>query len=309
MNLKIKNTMGTLLLATLLNCGYSFAQDSTRPELVMNVGYYMTGNKLIYLMVHAKTKINKKFQPVSGAVINLYLDSVAIDHLVARVTTNEKGVAKAVIPIALKSFWDNSATHRFAAVSEANKNFDEATTDLSVTRSKIEIDTLRDGDTKNIKVTVSEFENNKWTGVKDVDMRVGIRRLGGQLTAGKEETYTTDSTGAVTVEFNKDSLPADQQGNIILVAKVEDNDKLGNLLVEKNVPWGIAANTDKNFFAQRTLWSTRFRTPYWLLLMAYSLVISIWSTIIYLVIQLVKIKKLSAGLPQETKLLAPVQAS
>jgi hypothetical protein len=116
--------------------------------------------------------------------------------------------------------------------------------------------------------------------------------MGGILPAGDEETYTTDSTGSVTAEFKKDSLPGDEKGNIVLAAKVEDNDLFGNLLVEKKAPWGIATKPDKNFFDQRTLWSTRFRTPIWLLFMAYSIVIGVWGTIIFLVFQIVKIKKL-----------------
>ena len=137
-----------------------------------------------------------------------------------------------------------------------------------------------------------KYKNNQWVPAKDVEMKIGIERLGGILSAGDEQTYTTDSTGTATSEFKKDSLPGDQQGNFMLIAKVEDNDELGNLIVEKKVPWGVAMKPDNNFFAQRTLWSTRFRTPIWLLFMAYSIVIGVWGTIIYLVVQLVKISKL-----------------
>ena len=69
-------------------------------------------------------------------------------------------------------------------------------------------------------------------------MKIGVNRMGGNLTAGDEETYTADSTGTVTVEFKRDSLPGDQREKLFLVAKVEDNDQYGNLSVEKTVPWG-----------------------------------------------------------------------
>ena len=124
-------------------------------------------------------------------------------------------------------------------------------------------------------------------------MKVGVTRSASILSAGDEDTYTTDSTGMATAEFKKDSLPGDNQGNITLVARIEDNDLYGNLSVEKTVPWGIAVKTETGFFDQRTLWSTRFRTPGWLLFMAYSIVISVWSVLIYLVFQLIKIKRLS----------------
>ncbi len=87
-------------------------------------------------------------------------------------------------------------------------------------------------------------------------------------------------------------MPGDQKGNIVLVAKVEDNDQYGNLLVEKTVPWGVALKPEKNFFDQRTLWTTRFRTPFWLLFMAYSIVIGVWGTIIYLVTQILRTRRM-----------------
>ncbi len=137
--------------------------------------------------------------------------------------------------------------------------------------------------------------NNEWVPAKDVEMKVGVERNGSILSAGDKETYTTDSTGIVSVEFKRDSLPGDIKGNFILAAKVEDNDQFGNLLVEKTVPWGVTLKPDQSFFNQRTLWSTRFKTPLWLLFMAYSIVIGVWGTIIYLALQIVKIKKLGVA--------------
>jgi hypothetical protein len=269
------------------------AQDSAKKELVVNIGYYMTNNKMIYLTVNTKTKIDTKFQPVKNSVVTLYLDSNNENNFIAKVTTNEAGIAKAFLPPGLKTAWESSASHKFLGVAEKNKNFDETEGEFSVTKTKLSIDTTSDGETRNIVVTVSALHGGEWVPAKDVEMKVGISRMGGILSAGDEETYTTDSSGSVTVEIKKDSLPGDEKGNIVLAAKAEDNDMYGNLLIEKTVPWGVAFKPDNNFFNQRTLWSTRNRTPPWLLFMAYSMVIIIWGTILYLVRQMFKIKKLS----------------
>jgi hypothetical protein len=136
------------------------------------------------------------------------------------------------------------------------------------------------------------FENNDWVPAKDVEMKIGVGRQGGVLSAGDEATYTTDSTGSIEVEFKKANLPGDVKGNFVVMAKVEDNEQYGNLVVEKTVPWGTQLKPDTGFFDQRTLWSTRFRTPFWLLFLVYAIVIGVWGTIIYLVWQIVKINKL-----------------
>ena len=163
------------------------------------------------------------------------------------------------------------------------------------TKTKITIDTLAGAETRTITVNVSALQNGEWMPAKDVEMKVGVARSGGILSAGDEETYTTDSSGTVNVELTKDSLPGDEKGNMVLVAKVEDNDQYGNLLVQKTVPWGVALKTDNSFFDQRTLWTTRFRAPVWLLFMAYSITIGVWGTIIYLVLQIIRIKRIGTA--------------
>jgi len=276
----------------LLFGGRSLAQDSTKHPLVVSVGYYANNNQLMYLLVHTKTKVNKKFRPVSDYPVSLYIDSVAGNCLVAKVKTDETGIGKAFLPVSLKSIWDGSSEHHFIAVTESGKEFNETNTDISITKSKIELDTISDSDTRKIKVKVYALKNGSWIPAKDVEMKVGINRLGGILSAGSADTYTTDSTGSAVVDYKRDSLPGDQAGNLVLVAKVEDNDIYGNMLIEKTVPWGIATKIRNDFFSQRTLWSTRFRTPFWLLGMAYFIVAIVWGTMIYLIFQLVKIKKL-----------------
>lgn len=272
-----------------------YAQDSSKKELVLNIGYYMNNNKVVYLLVHTKAKINGRFQPIPNEVVSLYLDSVAATNFIGKVTTDDKGIAKLILSPALKSVWDASSVHTFLGITESSKDFEKATSEASITKSKVTIDTASDGKAKSIIVKVSAFKNNEWIPAKSVEMKVGINRLGGILSAGDEATYTTDSTGSVTVPLKKEGLTGDVKGNIVLVAKVEDNDQYGNLLVEKVVPWGAALQPEKNFFDQRTLWSTRFRTPIWLLVMAYFIVGIVWGTIIYLIVQIIKIKKLGAA--------------
>jgi hypothetical protein len=273
------------------------AQDSTKKELVVNVGYYMTNNKMIYLLVNTKTKIDKKFRPVANSMISLYLDSVSENNLIGKVKTDETGIAEATLPPVLKTNWESSATHKFLAVAAASKDFDETPGEAAVTKTKLSIDTSSDGETKSIKVTVLALNGSDWVPAKDVEMKVGISRMGGILSAGDDPTYTTDSSGSVTVEFKKDSLPGDEKGNIVLTAKVEENDVYGNLLLEKTVPWGVAFKADNNFFNQRTLWTRGNKAPFWLLFMALSIIIGVWGTILYLVRQMFKIKKLAKDAP------------
>jgi hypothetical protein len=125
-----------------------------------------------------------------------------------------------------------------------------------------------------------------------VEVKIMVKRLLGDLPIGDEESYTTDLTGQVTAEFKRDSLPGDKNGNLILLAKTEDNDLYGNLLIEKTCKWGKPLEDNNDEFNSRTLWGTRNKTPFWLLGIAYSIIIGVWSVIIFLVVQIFKIKRL-----------------
>lgn len=268
-------------------------EDSVVAKELITLKYFNDNNSMQYLILENKLKTGKKIEPLTNKTFKLYLDSNATQNLIASVTTDKDGRAKSFIPPSLKEVWEATAQHKFIAV--ANGKEDEIAAELEITKAKINIDTSSEESTRSITVQVMKYENAEWLPAGEVELKVGIQRLGGVLSAGDEETYTTDSTGTVTVELTKDSLPGDKNGNIILIAKAEDNDQYGNLQAEKTVPWGASLNTDNNFFDQRKLWSTNFKTPLWLLFMACSIIIGVWGTIVYLILQIIKIKRLGAS--------------
>lgn len=272
----------------LLNNRLVAQEDSIKPENVVSLHYFNSNGNVQYLILENLLKNGRIFTPQKNKTYEIYLDSGTQKNLISKVQTNENGLAKAFIPPSLKTVWDASPRHTFIVKA----GDEEVISDYAINKAKITLDTATVDGVRNITATVMKLDNNEWAPVSEVEMNLGIKRLASILPAGDEATYTTDSTGTVTVELRKDSLPGDQKGNILLAAKVEDNDQLGSLLVEKTVPWGVAVKPDNRFFDQRTLWTTRFRTPFWLLLMAYSMVIGAWGTIIYLITRLVIIKKL-----------------
>jgi len=288
----MKNNFSFLILFLLVQQVIA-QKDSVVSKEIVSLKYYNENASMQYLVLENKLKTGKKTEPLRNKTFQLFLDSIAAPNKIGSVTTDNDGKAKSFLPPALKGSWEASAQHKFLAVAPGKE--DETAAELEIIKAKINIDTLAGAEARSIVVQVMKYENTEWTPASDVEMKVGVQRLGGVLSAGDEETYTTDSSGAVTVELTKDSLPGDQQGNIVLVAKVEDNDLYGSLFVEKAVPWGIAIKSGNNFFDQRKLWATNFRTPLWLLFMAYSIVIGVWGTIIYLVLQIIRIKKIGTA--------------
>jgi len=278
---------GFLAIAFLLASYAGLAQAVEKGDPNIAISYFITNNKIPSLLVKVNIKVDGKFQNIGGIKLKLFLDKDSIGTAIGNVVTNEKGEAVIYIPPALKAEWATSIKHKFLATFDGNKKYNAAKADLTVAKAKILIDA---GSDKTVSATVFEMKDTAWVPVKGVDVILGVRRMDADLTINDKPTFTTDSTGKVSADFKRDSIPGDAKGNIILVAKIVDNDQYGNLLIEKTVPWG-AKFVPINTFDKRTLFATRNKAPIWLLFIAYSIAISVWGTLIYLVFNLFKIKR------------------
>jgi hypothetical protein len=280
----------------------AFAQTEEKPEPSVNIQYYNLNGALQYLKLNVMVKQDKKLQPVSNAGLQVYLDEAVTENLIGNVKTNEKGNASTTIPPSLKDKWALSPNHKFIAVLAASKHYAEVTGEIDIVKAKIVLDTLNEEDTRKVRAQVFAFDSGQWVPAKEVEVKLGVRRLGGDLKIGEEETYTTDSLGQVVGEFKLDKLPAlTAKNEVVLVAKTEENELYGNLAVEKSVPWGLFTRHESNF-NKRSLWGTRDKAPLWLMFIAFSIIVGVWGALIYLGYQIAKIKRLG----KEEEVAGPV---
>ena len=269
-----------------LAAGIVKAQD--KPDLLLNLSYFNSNDQVQYLLAKVKTKIDGKFQVVPHINLSFYITAEAPTNLLGKAVSNEKGEAVVFIPASAKEEWIKSAKQSFIVVSEANKQFDAAKTNADVTKAKLKLDTAAD---KKVTAVLLELKDTVWAPVKGVDLKVAVKRFDGDLNVSETLTYTTDSLGAISADFKRDSLAGDVKGNLILTAKVEDNDLYGNVAVEKAVPWGVPTSY-VSAYDERTLFARRGHSPFWLELMAYSIVVAVWGVLIYLIVKIKELKKL-----------------
>ena len=257
-------------------------------NLILGLGYFNNNNQLQYLKANTKAKINGKFRQVADIHLSFYISSEDPANLLGKAVTNEKGIANLFIPPSARSAWNKSAKQSFLVVSELTKEYDAVHSNFDLTKSRIQIDTLPD---RKITATFSELRDSAWVAVKGVDMKVTVKRLGGDLNISETPTYTTDSLGLVNADFKLDNLPGDSAGNLVIIAEVDDNDVYGNLTTEKTVPWGESSKYI-SAFNQRSLFARRGWSPLWLEWMAYSIIAAVWGVLFYLFLQIRKLRKL-----------------
>lgn len=262
-----------------------------KSDLTLGAGYASSENKIQWLKATAKTKIDGRFRPVAGVTIKFYITDTADVHRLGQAVTDRKGEALLLVPPAARDEWRRSSKVNFVIVSVPSPSYDAVSSGIEITKARISIDTLED---RKIVARLEALSDSGWKPVKGVDIRIAVRRLDGDLNVADVPTYTTDSLGVATADFKRDSLPGDGAGMLTLVASVDDNDSYGSLSVGKVVGWG-AVTRNVSHFDERSLFARRGRSPIWFELIAYGIIIGVWSVLLYLILQIRRLKQLGAS--------------
>ena len=287
--MKMKNIFKiALLLIGVLPLVLS-AQVVEKKTLILGLKYYNDNNLSQHLVIQAKSKVDGKFQKIANIAVKVYINNEQDqNNLIGRGITTELGEILLLIPSAVKKAWDKSPNPTFIATSIANKLYDEASGEVSITKAKLKIDTAEG---KIVSAQLLVLTDTIWKPMAGVEMVLAVKRLGGNLNINETATYTTDTAGAVTSEFKRENLPGDSKGNLIIVANVIDHEIYGNLTAETIVPWGTKLIYTTNY-NHRSLFARRGHSPFWLTFLAYGIILAVWVVIIYLAIQIKKIIKL-----------------
>jgi hypothetical protein len=266
------------------------AAQVQKNDLLLGLGYYNDNNQVMYLKANAKAKIDGKFQQVSGIPVSFYIGSENAANLLGKKKTDDHGLATIPIPASAKDAWTKSPTQGFLVVSDSSVLYNAVTGTMEITKARIQLDTAEN---KKIIALLEEKKGDKWIPVKGIDMKVGIKRMGSELNVTETPLYTTDSLGIVNADFTMVNLPGDPDGNLVLVARIEDNDLIGNISAERIVPWGAPSHY-VSAYDKRSLFARAGRSPLWLLWMAATITLSVWLVIFYLFFQIRNMKKLGA---------------
>jgi hypothetical protein len=294
---QINYSIGLIAMAFCLMAFLVQAQDKTEKGTIkIDLAYHQLNNDLPVIKVSAKTKKEKKFQTVEGVVINLFFNTENSQGFMGRVETNSNGAGSLALPVRFKDQFDSLFSFKFIGTLIQNDSFEDQSTELEISKAKIEL-TLEDMDSAHtIHAKVLAFQDTGWVAQPETEIKLVVRRLLSDLTATEEETFTTDKDGEASAEFSL-NIPGDAQGNIIVGAKIDDHEVYGSLVSTGTAKWGLPLVPD-NSFAKRTLWATRDKTPLWLLIFPNLMIAGVWGIIfylIYLVIRIIKLGKADKG--------------
>lgn len=263
----------------------AMGQDKIVPRL--DVSYYVKDDAIHSLHVLVRQRIDKRFEPISAAEVNCFLELPDGTAEVGSVTTNVKGEGQIFIHEHLVTAMNDLDEYTFTAEIVERDSMEGASEMVAIKASRLRVET--DDADKSIRISLQAKTDGVWEPFADAELGVFIKRQFGRIPAG-EETYTTDENGQVELTFDTE-IPGDVHGFITLECVVEDNDELGNLATATQVKWGIPLEVTDNF-NKRSLWGTRDKTPWWLLVFPNAIIAGVWGVVVYLVVTLFRIKRL-----------------
>lgn len=264
--------------------------DTVRLSPRIELNYFQVNGELPYLTTRVRVKKDSRWEPVKWVIVNLFLNEETKLGMMGNATTNIKGEGSYILPAKFKPAWDSLDQYTFIARIKSDDKVRDTKKVITIKRSNLKVETNEQDSTRKILITIQERQRGKWENVSDLELKAFINRHFGKLIIG-EDTYTTDENGAVSVSFEA-SIPGDDKGVIAVGATIEDNDDYGNLTTTQNVAWGLPLEEHDDFFAKRTLWSTRDKAPIWLLIFPNFVIFLVWGVIAYLFYNVLILKRI-----------------
>lgn len=279
------------LLILFMLPGFVLGQDAEKLSARISLSYFHQMEESPYCTVQVRTRQGRKYEPVVGSIINLFLNEETKLGMMGNITTDEKGKGKYVFPEKFYTAFDTLTEFTFTARLLNDPEYKDVRKSITIRKSRLELEILED--TTAIGRIFSYDDMEKEIPVEEVEIKFLVQRMFSRLPIG-EEFQSTDESGEQLLDFPRD-LPGNKKGELTLIAVVEDHDDFGTLEIVKKVNWGVSLIEDSSF-DKRTLWSSRDKVPFWLLIFPNLIIIGVWGVLFYLTFQLIKISKIGKSI-------------
>jgi hypothetical protein len=294
---KMKSLLAAALIL-LVPFSFCFGQDSTaKKKPLLSIYYTNINNDSFFVKVSAGYK-DEKFIPTEYKNIRLYLNDTDKNNFLGEVTTNPKGEGYIYFPKKFKGMIEGQSSFDLVAETDADSILKAGSGSATIENTFLDVQTELVDTTKIIRVIAYAITDKGKTPLPEVEVNFIVKRMVG-LFPLSAEAVVTDSLGMAKIEYTVTDMPGDSSGTIFVGAKLADADTYGNTIFIKPTTWGT--KTMLKYEDVRALWATADRVPIWLLVLAFGIIITVWGTIFFIVMQVIKINKIGKKLKLENK--------
>jgi hypothetical protein len=274
-----------LVALSVFLCTSSFAQKAKKDKVRLKAEYVKVMNAEIYFDVKATAKVDNQNIDVSNIELTLY-NNVGDEQIeLGKKKTNMNGETKFVLKDLNAIKPDSTNIYNIEVSFDGNDDFSGASKSISFKNANIEAKLITKDSINYITATLIDKSTDSV--ISDALLKVQLQRLFRPLRIG-EEFNSTDENGTIIVPI-EEGIPG-VDGKLTFEVVLKDSDDFGTVKALVNAPVGVPI-VDESTFDERTMWSPRNKTPLFLLIFPNLLILGIWGIIVYLILNLIKLKK------------------
>jgi hypothetical protein len=248
--------------------------------------HYLLSNDTLILNANIFDKKEQGVFAIKNAIIEFSASGDKETRNLGEAKADEEGNAILKIPAVKGLPQDKEGKTTYTAKFSGKGKFQPATESFSAKPARITVNFSKEDSLRFILVTASQFDSKG--DVKPIlkeKVIVYVPRLFNLLKIGETDL---DEAGAGKVEY-PGNLVGDSLGNIMVIARIEENDNFGTVQGQSSISWGIPKQYYLAEKPSRELWTPI--APIWMIVTLVIMLTGVWAHYIYAVVQLVKIKQ------------------
>lgn len=221
--------------------------------------------------------------PVYQAKIDLLSVAEGKSEVIATVTTDREGKASFTLKSSTNLLRDKEGVSEVKSVFKGNGKLNGAEASVKFKELNVKM-ALVEKDSSNTIILKAFSIGPKGENIplKETNFNLYVQGLYSKLKVG--ECFVDGGEGTFVFP---DNIPGDENGNLKIYARLEENEVFGDVEKTENAKWG---NHRTGFVEpQRSLWTSG--APIWMITTLIILLAGVWSHYMYAIVQLIKIRK------------------
>ncbi len=235
---------------------HSVAQGFVQSGQPVNLGLeYFKVNEETFLTVSLARQDEDSQTPLEGVVVDLFLNEISRASKLGSITTDEEGRGRLVMDEKFDAIAaDTLYEYTFIAALKNDDLYDGGEAELTIRQTELTVDYfVEDGENYVVATLMERVDTGEFIPVEWEELLFEVERTFGLLPVA--EYGFTNSEGSVEIEYPRD-LPGDEEGNIVIVIRLEEHPDYGNVEFRKAVSWGVPVPIDYGAVEART-WMSR----------------------------------------------------
>jgi len=285
--LKYQNLFLALIFFSISNLAFQnlYCQNSIKNKVRLQAYYFKIMDSTSYLNIKATSKIDKKINKLSNITLTIYNLFESDEIQLGKISTSIDGEAKFIIQDLNTLKVDSTGYYNLKILFKGNDSYKKATKTIDFKDASINTKIFTK-DSINY-ITAQLFDKNNNQAIADSPLTIQVIRLFKPLILG-DPFNMTDDNGSISSTI-ENGIPG-VNGNIFIEVVLDDSDEYGTVIDIVKAPIGVPF-VDESTFDERTMWSPRSKTPYFLLIIPNVLTFGMWTIIVILIVNLFKIRR------------------